>query len=84
MDCGQPGADISSSALAMQIYNERVLSATLVGGGFLVDFWTPFDGRACEYISGVDPTYLGYDVILDQHIAAYEALPPEYVDPWVR
>ena len=84
MDCGQPGADISSSALAMQIYNERVLSATLVGGGFLVDFWIPFDGRACEYISGVDPTYLGYDVILDQHIAAYEALPPEYVEPWVR
>jgi hypothetical protein len=84
MDCGQPGAEISSSAVAMGIYNDRVYSATLIGGAFLVDFETAFKGHACEYISGVDPTYTGYDVILALDIAAYEALPAEYVDPWVR
>jgi lysophospholipase L1-like esterase len=81
--CGRPEDDVSVTAVTMGIFNETVYAATITGGAFPVDFETAFKGRACEYISGVDPTYHGYDVILDLHIAAYESLPPEYVVPWV-
>ncbi len=84
MDCSQPGADITTSAVVMGVFNSAVYSATMIGGGFPVDFETAFKGHACEYISGVDPTYPGYDVILDLHIGAYEALPEEYVERWER
>ncbi len=70
----------SESAFAMKFFD----SATASGGAFPIDFQTAFKGHACEYISQVDPTYFGYDAILDLHIEAYEALPAEYVDPWAR
>ncbi|MCH7809962.1 MAG: hypothetical protein IH863_05210 [Chloroflexi bacterium] len=82
--CGQPGADITTTAVGMDIFNQSVDSATASGGAFPIDFLTAFKGHACEYISEVDPTYLGYDAILDLHIEAYEALAAEYVEPWAR
>ncbi len=82
--CGQPGADITITAVTMGIFNEYVDGATASGGAFPIDFQTAFKGHACEYINQVDPTYLGYDAILDLHIEAYEALPAEYVEPWAR
>ena len=82
--CGQPGADITITAVTMDIFNQFVDSATASSGAFPIDFLTTFKGHACEYISQVDPTYFGYDAILDLHIEAYEALPAEYVEPWVR
>ncbi|MEX0684337.1 MAG: SGNH/GDSL hydrolase family protein [Dehalococcoidia bacterium] len=84
LNCGLPGDDISVSAVSMSIFNETILAATLTGGAFPLDFETAFKGHACEYISGVDPTYAGYDVMLDLDIAAYEALPAAYVEPWER
>ncbi len=83
-NCGQDNAEITTSAVAIKTYNQRMEGATRVGGGFLVDFYEPFKGRACELISGVDPTYRGYDVILELDEAMYETLPSEYVDPWRR
>ena len=82
--CGQPGADITITAVTMDIFNQSVDSATASGGAFPIDFQTAFNGHACEYISSVDPTYFGYDAILDLHIEAYESLPAEYVEPWAR
>jgi lysophospholipase L1-like esterase len=84
LDCGQEDAEITASAVSVKTYNQRMDGAARVGGAFLVDFYEPFKGRACEYISGVDPTYRGYDVILDLDKAMYDALPAEYVDPWRR
>ncbi len=82
--CGQPGADITTTAVGMDIFNQFVDSATASGGAFPIDFLTAFKGHACEYLHEVDPTYLGYDVILALHIEAYESLPDEYVEPWVE
>jgi lysophospholipase L1-like esterase len=82
--CGQPGADITITAVTMDIFNQYVDSATVSGGAFPIDFETAFKRHACEYISGVDPTYLGYDAILGLDIEAYEALPAEYVEPWAQ
>jgi len=82
--CGQPGADITITAVTMDIFNQKVDSATASGSAFPIDFQTAFKGHACEYLHDVDPTYLGYDVILALHVEAYESLPPEYVEPWVK
>lgn len=84
MNCGRPGDEISSSSVAVRIFNDRVKSATFAGGSFLMDFYEPFHGRACELISGVDPTYQGYDVIYEVDVQTYESLPATYVDPWRR
>ena len=46
-----------------------------------MDFYPSFKGQACKYVSGVDPTYSGYDVILGLDEAAYGALSAEFVDP---
>jgi hypothetical protein len=82
MNCGRPGDEISTSSVAVRVFNERVRAATIAGGSFFVDFYEPFRGRACELISGVDPTYAGYDLIYGVHVQAYESLPRQYVDPW--
>lgn len=82
MNCGRPGDEISTSSVAVRIFNERVKSATSAGGSFLMDFYEPFHGRACELISGVDPTYQGYDVIYQVDVETYESLPATYVDTW--
>jgi hypothetical protein len=83
-NCGQDNAEITASAVAVKTYNQRMKGAARVGGAFVVDFYEPFKGRACELISGVDPTYPGYDVILELDQAMYETLPAEYVDAWRR
>ncbi len=82
--CGQPGADLTTTALGMDIFNQKVDAATVSGGAFPIDFLTAFKGHACEYIHEVDPTDLGYDAILALHVEAYESLPPGYVEPWVE
>ncbi len=81
-NCGRPGDDVSAASLAVQTFNNRVVGATIAGGSFLMDFYTPFHGRACELISGVDPTYKGYDAIYVVDVETYESLPAAYVDPW--
>ena len=82
MDCGRPGDDVSTSAIAIQIFNQPIEGAIRIHGAFLRDFYTAFRRKACEYISGVDPTYAGYDAILAVDKATYEALPSEYVQPF--
>ena len=82
MNCGRPGDEISTSSVAVRVFNDRVTASTIAGGSFLMDFYEPFHGRACELISGVDPTYKGYDVILEVDKQTYESLPAQYVDPW--
>jgi hypothetical protein len=81
-NCGQENAEITASAVAVKTYNQRMEGAARVGGAFVVDFYEPFLGRACELISGVDPTYRGYDVILELDEATYETLPSLYIEPW--
>jgi len=84
LDCGRPGDAQSASALTVQVLNAEIEGAARTHGAFIADFYTPFGGKACEYISGVDPTYRGYDAILAAHKLAYEALPAEYVEPFVK
>ncbi len=84
LDCGRPGDAQSTSALTVQVLNAEIEGLARTHGLFVADFYTPFGGHACEYISGVDPTYRGYDAILAAHKAAYESLPPEYVEPFVK
>ncbi len=84
LDCGRPGDAQSASALTVQVLNAEIEGLARTHGVFIADFYTPFGGHACEYISGVDPTYRGYDAILAAHKAAYESLPPEYVEPFVK
>jgi hypothetical protein len=83
-DCGGPGSDITTSALAVQILSQRMFITAKSGGAFSVDFYPAFKGHACDYVSGVDPTYKGYDAIYDLDRAAYDALPSQYVSPWKR
>jgi hypothetical protein len=82
MNCGRPGDEISSSSVAVRVFNERVKSATIAGGSFLMDFYEPFHARACELVSGVDPTYQGYDEIYKVDVQTYQSLPAQYTDPW--
>ncbi len=81
-DCGQPGVEISSEELGVIIFNQWLDPNISLNGGFLVDIYTPFRGNACEYISGVDQTYTGYEVIAQKYRAVYESLPPEFVEPF--
>ncbi len=84
LDCGRPGDAQSASALTVQVLNAEIEGLARTHGVFIADFYTPFGGHACDYISGVDPTYRGYDAILAAHMEAYEALPSEYVEPFVE
>ena len=83
-DCGGPGSEITTSAVAVKVFNQSIVAAAKSGGATLVDFYPSFKGRACEYVSGVDPTYAGYDVILGLDEAAYDGLPAKNIDPWKR
>lgn len=82
-DCGRPGDDISASALGVRIFNGRIESGVIRNGAFLVDIYTPFKGKACEYIRDVDPTYAGYEVIAQEYQRVHESLAPEFVEPFV-
>ncbi len=84
MDCGRPGDEISTSAIAVQVFNGSIDGVVRRYGAFLRDFFTAFKSKACEYISGVDPTYAGYDAIFQVDSRLYESLPPGYVEPFVR
>jgi hypothetical protein len=83
-DCGGPGSEITTSAVAVKVFNQSIVAAAKSGGATLVDFYPSFKGHACEYVSAVDPTYSGYDVILGLDKAAYDALPAKNIDPWKR
>ena len=84
MDCRLPGDDISTSAVGVQVFNSYIEGVVRGHGAYLRDFYTAFKDKACQYISGVDPTYAGYDAIYEVDRALYESLPPEYVQPFVR
>lgn len=84
MDCGRPGDEISASAVSVGIFNGYIEGVVRTRGAFLRDFSTAFRGRACEYISGVDPTYAGYDAIFEVDRVLYESLPSEFLEPFVR
>ncbi len=59
-DCGGPGSEITTSAVAVKVFNQSIVAAAKSGGATLVDFYPSFKSHACEYVSGVDPTYSGY------------------------
>jgi hypothetical protein len=81
-DCGQPGVEISSDELSVQGWNQVIIGAARTGGAFLADVYTPFKGKACEYVQGDDPTYEGHAVIAQVYEGVYESLPPEFVEPF--
>jgi len=41
-------------------------------------------GKACEYLINEDPTYSGHALIAQLFRTAYEALPEEFVEPFVK
>lgn len=82
-DCGQPGVETSPTELGQRAWNATISEIAKRHGAFIVDAYTPFKGRACELIEGVDPNYDGYVVLADAYRATYEALPRQYVDSFV-
>lgn len=83
-DCGQPDVQSSPTELGVQGWNSVITAAGLASGAFLADAYTPFRGKACEYVEGVDPTYEGHAVIAQVYEGVYESLPPEFVEPFDR
>ncbi len=81
-DCGQPGVDDSPTDVGQRVWNATIADAARPFGFFLVDLYTAFKGKACEYVEDVDPTYSGYAVIAQEYERAYEALPSRYVEPF--
>jgi len=81
-DCGQPDVEFSPTELGVQGWNSVITAAGLASGAFLADAYTPFRGKACEYVEGVDPTYEGHAVIAQVYEGVYESLPPEFVEPF--
>ena len=81
-DCGQPGVETSPTELGQRTWNAMIADIAARNGAFIVDAYTPFKGRACELIEGVDPNYAGYQVLAEAYERAYEALPPEMVAPF--
>lgn len=83
-DCGQPGVDTSPTELGQRVWNATISDVAGRNGAFIVDGYTPFKGRACDLIDGVDPNYAGYEVLAEAYERAYEALPSQYISPFVR
>ena len=81
-DCGQPGVETSPTELGQLGWNATITDIAARNGAFIVDGYTPFKGRACELIEGVDPNYAGYEVLAEAYERAYEALPAEYRAPF--
>jgi hypothetical protein len=81
-DCGQPGVETSPTELGQLGWNAAIADIAARNGAFIVDGYTPFKGRACELIEGVDPNYAGYQVLTEAYEQAYEALPAEYRAPF--
>lgn len=81
-DCGQPGVETSPTELGQLGWNAAIADIAARNGAFIVDGYTPFKGRACELIEGVDPNYAGYQVLVEAYERAYEALPPEQLAPF--
>jgi hypothetical protein len=82
-DCGQPGVDTSPTELGQRVWNASIDEIARAHGAFIVDAYTPFRGRACELIVGVDPNFAGYEVLADAYKRTYEQLPSELVEPHV-
>jgi hypothetical protein len=82
-DCGQPGVEQSPTDIGQRLWNATIADAAKPFGFFMVDLYTAFKGKACEYVEDVDPTYAGYAVIAREYERAYEALPSKYVQPFV-
>jgi len=80
-DCGQSGVEQSPTDVGQRAWNAAISEAAAPYGFFMVDLYTAFKGRACEYVENVDPTYTGYEVIAREYEKAYEALPAGYVEP---
>jgi hypothetical protein len=80
-DCGQPRVETSPTELGQRTWNATIADIAGRNGAFIVDAYTPFRGRACELIDGVDPNYAGYEVLAAAYEQAYEGLPASYVDP---
>jgi lysophospholipase L1-like esterase len=81
-DCGQPGVDTSPTELGQLAWNATIADVASRNGAFIVDGYTAFKGRACELLDYVDPNYAGYQVLAEAYERAYEALPPELVQPF--
>ncbi len=81
-DCGQPDVATSPTETGQLTWNAVISQIATKNGAFMVDAHTPFEGRACQLIEGVDPNYEGYKVLAAAYEKAYEALPSEYVTPF--
>jgi hypothetical protein len=81
-DCGQAGVEESPTDVGQRVWNATITDAARPFGFFMVDLYVAFRGKACEYVENVDPTYEGYRVIAELYRKAYEALSPEYVEPF--
>ena len=83
-DCGRVADKVSASAVGVQLFNNGPAAAAERHGAKLIDVNAAFRGKACEYLIDVDPTYRGHAVIAELYRTAYEALPAESVEPFVR
>jgi len=83
-DCGRVADKVSGSAVGVSIFNNGPAGAARKHGVHLIDMNSAFRGKACEYLIDVDPTYRGYAVIAELYRTAYESLPADFVEPFVR
>ena len=83
-DCGRVADKVSASAVGVSLFNNGPAAAGKLHGLQLIDVNSAFRGKACEYLIDVDPTYRGYAVIAQLYKTAYEALPAEFVEPYVK
>ena len=83
-DCGRVADKVSASEVGVQLFNNGPAGAAERHGAQLIDVNAAFRGKACEYLIDVDPTYTGHAVIAELYQRAYEALPADFVEPFVR
>jgi hypothetical protein len=77
-DCGQAGVESSPEELGVIGWNAAIRDVAERSGAFVVDAYTPFRGRACEYVSDFDMNEAGNRILAAEYERAYEALPGEY------
>ena len=81
-DYGEITDEFISAESGLVLINQAISEAAKKHGAFLVDIYPLFKGKAREFISGVDPSDAGHEVIAETYQEVYEGLPPEFVEPF--